>query len=81
MTYYRVIFRTAEDGITEWTNIIEAEMSDDDFEKMNWDKPIIRHVMHNQTHFLALDDKYLDAMILGIQTFKDHDKSSSPQGT
>ena len=72
MTYYRVIFRTAEDGIAEWTNIIEAEMSDDDFEKMNWDKPIIRHVMDNQTHFLALDDKYLDAMILGIQTFKEH---------
>lgn len=75
MKYYRIIFRTGEDGVPEWTDIIEAEMSDEDFQKMNWEKPIIRHLMQNQTHFIALDDKYLDAMLLGIRTFKDHDKT------
>lgn len=85
MKYYRIIFRSGEDGIPEWTDIIEAEMSDEDFQKMNWEKPIIRHLMENQTHFISLDQNYLDAMLLGIRTFKDHEKilqvATADQGT
>ena len=63
MTYYRIIFRTNDNGETEWTEIITQDMDDSDFEKMNWEKPIIRHQVGDQTHFIALDNKYLDAMI------------------
>ena len=81
MTYYRIIFRTNDSGETEWTEIITQEMDDSDFEKMNWEKPIIRHQVGNQTHFIALDNKYLDAMILGIRTYKGQDATISQLDT
>jgi len=76
MKYYRIIFRTGDNGGSEWTDIIEQEMNEKDFQKMNWEKPIIRHAVGEQTHFISLDDKYLDAMILGIQTFKQHESTN-----
>ena len=81
MTYYRIIFRTNDSGETEWTEIITQEMDDSDFEKMNWEKPIIRHQVGDQTHFIALDNKYLDAMILGIRTYNGDDATISQLGT
>ena len=81
MTYYRIIFRTNDNGETEWTEIITQEMDESDFEKMNWEKPIIRHQVGNQTHFIALDNKYLDAMILGIRTYKGQDATISQLDT
>ena len=81
MTYYRIIFRTNDNGETEWTEIITQEMDESDFEKMNWEKPIIRHQVGKQTHFIALDNKYLDAMILGIRTYKGQDATISQLDT
>ena len=81
MTYYRIIFRTNHNGETEWTEIITQDMDDSDFEKMNWEKPIIRHQVGDQTHFIALDNKYLDAMILGIRTYNGDDATISQLGT
>ena len=81
MTYYRIIFRTNDSGETEWTEIITQEMDESDFEKMNWEKPIIRHQVGDQTHFIALDSNYLDAMILGIRTYKRQDATISQLDT
>ena len=81
MTYYRIIFRTNDSGETEWTEIITQDMDDSDFEKMNWEKPIIRHQVGNQSHFIALDNKYLDAMILGIRTYNGDDATISQSDT
>ena len=81
MTYYRIIFRTNDNGETEWTEIITQDMDDSDFEKMNWEKPIIRHQVGDQTHFIALDNKYLDAMILGIRTYNGEDATISQSDT
>jgi len=81
MTYYRIIFRTNDNGETEWTEIITQEMDESDFEKMNWEKPIIRHQVGDQTHFIALDNKYLDAMILGIRTYNGEDATISQSDT
>ena len=72
MKYYRIIFRTGDDGVPEWTDIIEQEMDDESFQSINWEKPIIRQVIGDQTHFLSLDSNYLEVMILGIKTFRDH---------
>ena len=81
MTYYRIIFRTNDSGETEWTEIITQDMDESDFEKMNWEKPIIRHQVGDQTHFIALDSNYLDAMILGIRTYKGQDATISQLDT
>ena len=81
MTYYRIIFRTNENGEPQWTEIITQDMDESDFEKMNWEKPIIRHQVGDQTHFIALDSNYLDAMILGIRTYKRQDATISQLDT
>ena len=81
MTYYRIIFRTNDNGETEWTEIITQDMDDSDFEKMNWEKPIIRHQVGDQSHFISLDYNYLDAMILGIRTYKRQDATISQLDT
>ena len=81
MTYYRIIFRTNDNGETQWTEIITQEMDDSDFEKMNWEKPIIRHQVGDQVHFISLDYNYLDAMILGIRTYKRQDATISQLDT
>lgn len=70
MTYYRLIFRKGEDGVPEWSNIMEQDMSEEDFSKMNWPKPIIRFPFKDELHFVSLEETYLDAMILGISTYK-----------
>jgi len=71
MKYFRIIFRKNEkDGSPEWTDISEAEMSQEQFEDMNWDKPIIRQITEGHVHYISLDYNYLDAMILGIHTYK-----------
>ena len=74
MKYYRIIFRMSDDSVPEWTDIIEQEMDDESFQSISWEKPIIRQAIGDQTHFLAIDGKYLDAMILGIKTIKEHEK-------
>jgi len=70
MKYYRLIFRKAEDGIPEWSDITENEMTKENFEKMNWEKPIIETSYNNMIHFISLEKEYLEAMIHGIYTYK-----------
>ncbi len=67
MKYYRLIFRK-QDGTVLFSEIQEHEIDQEEFEKMKWDRPIIRHVMGGDQHFLSLDPTYLDAMVLGIGT-------------
>lgn len=69
MKYYRLIFKT-EEGKVLFTEIIEQQVTPEEFNSMNWDKPIIRHEIANHIHFLAIDRDYLDAMLLGIGTFQ-----------
>jgi len=72
MRYYRIIFRkNEEDGTPEWTDVIEGDMSDEDFQQMNWEKPIIRQVTDGHAHYISLEEHYLNAMVLGIHTYKD----------
>ena len=76
MKYYRIIFRKNEkDGIPEWTDIVEHEMNDENFQQTQWEKPIIRQLIENQVHYLSLDRNFLDAMLLGIHTYKDLEAS------
>lgn len=70
MKYYRVIFKKDEAGQCVFTDVAEQDMSDEDFEKMNWEKPIIRHQEDDLVHFLALESNYLEAMILGIGVYQ-----------
>ena len=76
MTYYRIVFRTSETGETEWTDVFSEEMDNTQFQAMDWTKPIIRHRVGETTHFLSLDEHYLNAMVLGIQTFKQHETTT-----
>lgn len=69
MKYYRLIFKKENDKVM-FSEIIEQEISVDEFESMNWDSPIIRHEMAGHMHFIALDRDYLDAMLLGIGTYQ-----------
>lgn len=69
MKYYRLIFKQ-EDGKALFSEIIEQEIAQNEFEQMNWDAPIIKHEMAGHIHFLALDRDYLDAMLLGIGTYQ-----------
>ena len=69
MKYYRIIFRKQDDAVM-FSEIQEHEADEEDFQKMQWDRPIIRHVMGGDHHFLALDPTYLDAMALGIGTYQ-----------
>jgi uncharacterized pyridoxamine 5'-phosphate oxidase family protein len=69
MKYYRLIFKEENEKVL-FSQIIEQEMNQVDFETMNWDAPIIRHEIAGHIHFLALDREYLDAMLLGIGTYQ-----------
>lgn len=69
MKYYRLIFKK-EDGKVLFSQIIEQEISQHEFQAMNWDAPIIKHEMAGHLHFLSLDKDYLDAMLLGIGTYQ-----------
>ena len=72
MKYYRIIFRkNEEDGNPEWTDVVEGDMTDEDFQQMNWEKPIIRQFTDGHAHYISLDEHYLNAMVLGIHTYKD----------
>lgn len=53
-----------------FTEIIEQIATQEEFNSMNWDRPIIRHEIANHIHFIAIDRDYLDAMLLGIGTFQ-----------
>ena len=69
MKYYRLIFKR-EGGKTRFSQILEQEIAQEEFETMNWDSPIIKHEMAGHIHFLALDKDYLEAMLLGIGTYQ-----------
>lgn len=69
MKYYRLIFKE-EDGKVLFSQIIEQEMTNVDFESMSWEAPIVRHEMAGHFHFLSLDRQYLDAMLLGVGTYQ-----------
>jgi hypothetical protein len=69
MKYYRLIFRK-KDNVIMFSEIQEHEADEEDFQTLQWDRPIIRHVMGGDQHFLALDPTYLDAMALGIGTYQ-----------
>lgn len=66
---YRLIFKK-EDGKVLFTEIIEQEVTQEEFGSMTWEKPIIRHEVAGHVHFLALDRDYLDAMLLGVGTYQ-----------
>ena len=70
MKYFRVIFKRDEAGQCVFTDVIEQDISDEDFQKMNWEKPIIRHEVADHVHFLALDSSYLEAMLLGVGVYQ-----------
>ena len=70
MRYHRVIFKKDEAGQCVFTDVIEQDVSDEDFQKMNWEKPIIRHEVADHIHFLALDSSYLEAMLLGVGVYQ-----------
>ena len=71
MKYYRIIFRkNEEDGTPEWTDIVEGDMADEDFQQTNWEKPIIRQFTKDHIHYMSLEEDYLNAMVLGIHTYK-----------
>jgi len=69
MKYYRLIFKREDEKVL-FSEIIEQEVTTDEFESMNWESPIIRHEMAGHVHFIALDRDYLDAMLLGIGTYQ-----------
>ena len=75
MKYYRIIFRKQEDTVL-FSEIQEHEIDQEEFESMKWDRPIIRHVMGGDQHFLSLDATYLDAMVLGIGTYLEMNSDS-----
>jgi hypothetical protein len=70
MKYYRLIFKQEETGKCVFSEILDQEMNDQDFQKMNWEKPIIRHIDNGHHHFISLEKTYLETMLLGIQTFQ-----------
>ena len=75
MKYYRLIFRKTPENVL-FSDIQEHEVDQQEFEKIKWDRPIIRQVMGGDQHFLALDPTYLDAMVLGIGTYLEMDSDN-----
>lgn len=65
MIYYRLVFKNSNNG-TAVSEVTEQMTGDDNFESMNWDKPIIKHHDGKYHHYLAIDRTYLDAMLAGI---------------
>lgn len=78
MKYYRIIFKTDEEGVCVFTEIVEQDMAQEYFQKMSWDKPIIRHEVNEHVHFISLERNFLEAMILGIKTLKDLEAETKP---
>lgn len=70
MNYYRLIFKK-ENGKVLFSDIISQEMDVDEFQKIKWDKPILRQEIGDHIHFMALDVTYLDCMMLGIATYQE----------
>lgn len=69
MKYYRLIFKT-EKGKVLFSEILDGELTQEQFEQMNWDAPIVRHEIADHVHFLSLDPQYLDAILLGVGTYQ-----------
>jgi hypothetical protein len=65
MNYYRLIFKKEDDKVM-FSDIVPQQMDIDEFQKIKWDKPILRQEIADHVHFIALDVAYLDAMMLGI---------------
>lgn len=65
MIYYRLVFKNTEKGVAV-SDIVEQATQDQNFENMNWDKPIIHHNDGKNDHYLAIDQSYLEAMIAGV---------------
>jgi hypothetical protein len=70
MNYYRLIFKK-EDGKVMFSDILSQEMDIEEFQKIKWDKPILRQEVADHVHFIALDVAYLDSMMLGIATYQE----------
>ena len=70
MNYYRLIFKK-EDGKVMFSDILSQEMDIEEFQKIKWDKPILRQVVADHVDFIALDVAYLDSMMLGIATYQE----------
>jgi hypothetical protein len=68
MRYFRVVLKV-EDSKFYTSDIVEQNIDDQTFESMNWDKPLIRHVINNETHLIALEKEYLECLIAGIQIY------------
>jgi len=69
MKYFRLIFKLEDDQVM-FSDIIEQEVDQEQFETMVWDKPIIRHEIGEHVHYIALDRDYLEAMLLGVGTYQ-----------
>lgn len=69
MKYFRLIFKLEDDRVM-FSDIIEQEVEQQQFENMVWDKPIIRHEVGGHVHYIALDRDYLEAMLLGVGTYQ-----------
>jgi hypothetical protein len=75
MKYYRLIFRKTPDHVL-FSEIQEHEVEQEEFDKIKWDRPIIRQSIGGDQHFLSLDPTYLDAMVLGIGTYMEMDNAN-----
>jgi len=69
MKCYRLIFKK-DNAKVMFSEIIEQTLSNEEFQSLSWDKPILRHEMAGHIHFLALDRDYLDAMLLGVGVYQ-----------
>lgn len=71
MKYHRLIFKKDDTGNCVFTEVLDQDMPDGDFEKISWDKPILKHVEDGNTHFITTNRKYLESMLLGIRVFQE----------
>ena len=70
MIYYRLVVDTTED-LLKFTDIVEQEVDEESFQKMNWEKPIIRHYDGKYYHFLALSHESLECFLAGMAMYQD----------
>ena len=73
MRYYRLILK-CENGVAMLSELIEQEIDEATFNKMNWEKPILRQFDGRHLHFMSLQKEYLESMVDGIQALKEIQK-------
>ena len=76
MKYFRLVLKI-EDAKFYASDIVENYIDTQTFESMNWDKPIIRHIVENQTHLIALEREYLECLLAGIQIYIEMTQTSA----